>query len=121
MISKLRKLFKKQTTKTLLQNDLQVTTNRLIEASKELIEAEAIVAAGTAICDGLIANAVKAIEPTSPNVYFELSSEKVFHSIRDAAKLKLLNDTANLEVTRANFEMLCKRYIRLSEAVKNEP
>lgn len=119
MIFKLPKLFKKQTLQNILENDLQTTRNQLILASKQLIEARAMVELGKALTSDVAKNIEAVCKDALPLVYNDIASEKQYHELRQEAQLKLLTDIVDFEVREANFHMLCARYIRLSEAVKN--
>ena len=119
MIFKLPKLFKKQTLQNILENDLHTTRTQLILASKQLIEARAIVELGKALTSDVAKNIESTCKDTLPLVYNDIASEKLYHELCREAQLKLLTDIVDFEVKEANFHMLCTRYIRLSKAVKN--
>lgn len=119
MIFKLPKLFKKQTLQNILENDLQTTRNQLILASKQLIEARAMVELGKALTSDVAKNIEAVCKDALPLVHIDIAGEKQYHDLCGAAQLKMLTDIVDFEVKEANFRMLCARYIRLSEAVKN--
>lgn len=119
MIFKLPKLFKKQTLQNILENDLQTTRSQLILASKQLIEARAMVELGKALTTDVAKNIEAVCKDALPQVYCDIISEKQYHELGQEAQLKLLTDIVDFEVKEANFRMLCARYIRLSKAVKN--
>lgn len=119
MIFKLPKLFKKQTLQNILENDLQTTRSQLILASKQLIEARAMVELGKALTSDVAKNIESMCKDALPLVHIDIAGEKQYHELRQEAQLKLLTDIVDFEVKEANFMMLCARYIRLSEAVKN--
>lgn len=118
MIFKLPKLFKKQTLQNILENDLRTTRSQLILASKQLIEARAIVELGKALTTDVAKNIQSVCKDAIPLVYADIASEKQYDELYREAQLKLLTDTVDFEVKEANFHMLCARYIRLSGAVK---
>lgn len=119
MIFKLPKLFKKQTLQNILENDLQTTRNQLILASKQLIEARAILGLSKFLTYDVVKSIEAVCKDALPLVYDDITSEKQYHELHQEAQLNLLKDTVYFEVKEANFHMLCTRYIRLSEAVKN--
>lgn len=119
MIFKLPKLFKKQTLQNILANDLQTTRTQLILASKQLIEARAIVELSKALTSDVAKNIESMCKDALALVYNDIASEKLYHELCREAQLKLLTDIVDFEVKEANFHMLCTRYIRLSKAVKN--
>ena len=78
-----------------------------------------MVEVGKALTSDVAKNIESMCKDALPLVYNDIASEKQYHELRQEAQLKLLTDTVDFEVKEANFVMLCSRYARLSEAVKN--